>query len=379
MGATVYLSLNARVQQATEDALRAAIKGYSNRTGAAVVMDVRNGEIIALASTPGMDPNDMAGKISPDKYRALEADTRKVFLDKAVAGGYPPASTFKMISTAAALENLSLSPDKRFYCSGSITEGGRRFKCWKPGGHGSLNLRQAIAESCDVYFYELARTMGLSPDLLKQYATEFGLGEKTGLDLPEEKAGFVPDRDWKMRVWKDRWWTGDTLNMVIGQGATTVTPLQMAVATAAVANGGDVLQPRLVRKIVWPEHMHTAPTVCERQVRRHLNVKPETLEVIREGMRLAVTGEHGTGHAVAGLPVSVAGKTGSAEHINDRPPHAWFTCMAPYDNPRYVITVFVSEGGHGGSVAAPVARRVLAALFGFSKPQLSASTPVASD
>jgi penicillin-binding protein 2 len=379
VGATVYLTLDARVQQATEAALKAAMQGQRNRTGAAVVVDVRSGDIIALASFPGFDPNVMAGRLSPELYQQMVSDPRDVFLNKAIAGEYPPASTFKMISTTAALETGRASLGKRYFCSGAINEGHQRFGCWKKGGHGSLNLREAIAQSCDVYFYELVRDAGLTPEDLKHYAALYGFGERTGLDLPEERPGLVPDRDWK-KTQKERWWrTGDTLNMVIGQGATTVTPLQLAMATAAVANGGELLKPRLVRKIVWPEHLQLAPTVAERVVRWRLGVKPETLEIVREGMRLAITAPHGTGRGLVTLPISVAGKTGSAEHIPGRPAHAWFTCLAPYEHPRYVITVFVSEGGHGATTAVPAARSILAALFGFSSPTLPETPPLSAD
>ncbi|NPV47349.1 MAG: penicillin-binding protein 2 [Armatimonadetes bacterium] len=379
VGATVYLTLDAKVQQAAEEALREAITGKPNRTAAAVVVDVTNGDVIALVSLPAFDPNRMVGRLDPDTYRRMQSDPRHVFEDKAIAGGYPPASTFKLVSAVAALEAGLAQPEKRFYCSGAIHEGTYRFECWKRGGHGSLSFREAIAQSCDVYFYELVRSAGLGPDVIGEYARRFGFGERSGLDLPGEIAGFVPDRDWKRAERGERWWTGDTLNMVIGQGYTTCTPLQVAMATAAVANGGDLLEPHLVRKISWPDHLGLEPTVYQRRVRRHLPLKPDTLKIVMEGMRLAVTSEHGTGHGMAGLPVQVAGKTGSAEHIGGRPTHAWFTCVAPYHEPRYAITVFVSEGGHGSTTAAPAARKILAALFGFSSPQLPQMPPVAAD
>lgn len=378
-GATVYLTIDARVQQAAQEALRSAVRGHANRTAAAVVVEVTTGDIVALASYPDLDPNEMVGRLKPERYRALTQDARKVFLNKAVAGEYPPASTFKMISATAALETGRVKPGRRFYCTGSIREGPNRFECWKPQGHGSLDLRYAIAESCDVYFYESVRQAGLTADDIRHYANMFGFGEKSGLDIPEERPGFVPDPAWKRERYRERWWTGDSLVMVIGQGATTSTPLQVAMATAAVANGGELLQPRLVRKIDWPKHMRLSPTVVTRSVRRRLEVKPETLEVVHDGMRLAVTAKNGTGGGMSGLPVTVAGKTGSAEHIPNRPTHAWFTCLAPSDHPRYVVTVFVSEGGHGSSSAVPAARKILGALFGFASAELPATAPVSAD
>lgn len=362
VGASVYLTLDVKVQQAAERALREAIAGHPNRTGAAVCVDVEDGGIVAIASVPGYDPNDWVKRIPAKQWKALNEDPRTPLLNKATAGLYPPASTFKLISMTTALDRLKCNPAKRFYCSGAIHEG-QRFKCWKPGGHGSLDMRGALAQSCDVYFYELVRKQGLTADELHDYARMFGLGEKTGIDIPEEVAGLVPSTRWKRDVYDARWWTGDSLNMVIGQGATSTTPLQMAMVCATVANGGDLLQPHLLNRIVWPKHLNLPDTVYGKRVRRHIEVRPETLQIVREAMRTAV--EHGTGKPVSGLPIKVAGKTGSAEHIGNRPPHAWFICFAPYEKPKYAISVFVSEGEHGSTTAGPVARKILAALYNF--------------
>ncbi|MEN6645119.1 MAG: penicillin-binding protein 2 [Armatimonadia bacterium] len=363
VGASVYLTMDVKVQQAAEEALRGAIAGYPNRTGAAVCVDVEDGGIIAIASLPAYNPNDWVKRIPAKQWAALTANPRVPLMNKATSGEYPPASTFKMISMSAALDRLKCTPEKRFYCSGGIHEGPLRFGCWKHGGHGSLNFRQALAQSCDVFFYEVIRQQGLSPDELSEYARMFGLGEKTGLDVPEERAGLVPSTRWKRERYDERWWTGDSLNMVIGQGATSATPLQMAMVCATVANGGDLLQPHLLNRIAWPKHLKLADTVYGKRVRRHVDVRPETLQIVREGMRLAVVGEGGTAGALRDFPIRVAGKTGSAEHMDNRPPHAWFVCFAPYEKPKYAIAVFVSEGEHGGSTAAPVARKILAALY----------------
>ena len=365
VGASVYLTLDVKVQEAAEEGLRAALAGHPNRTGAAVVLDVDDGGILAMASLPSFNPNDWVKRIPAAQWKKLNEDPRTPLMNKATQGLYAPASTFKLISMTAALDTLKCAPDKTYYCPGYINEGQQRFECWEHSGHGALDFRNALARSCDVYFYEVVRKAGLDPDTIYQYARDFGLGDYTGLDLPEQSAGLVPNRNWKQKVYREGWWTGDSLNMVIGQGATQATPLQMALVCATVANGGSLLQPHLLSRIVWPEHLGLPPTVFGRRVRHQVKARPETLQIVREGMRLAVTGEHGTaGAPMRGLPVPVAGKTGSAEHLRDRPTHAWFVCFAPYDKPKYAIAVFVSEGGHGGGTAGPVARRILNALYG---------------
>jgi penicillin-binding protein 2 len=374
VGATLRLCLDKQAQEAAEQGLRAAMAGHRGRTGAAVVMDVEDGGIVVMASEPAFDPNDWVGRMPPELWRRLSDDPRKPLYNKATQGRYAPASTFKLISMSAALDLARATPQTRYYCGGKINEGGRRFKCWKPQGHSTLDFRQALANSCDVFFYELVRKSGLTVTDLYQYATMFGLGEKTGLDLPEEVAGQVPNAQWKQQSYNEQWWTGDSLNMVIGQGWTEVTPLQMARVCAAVANGGYLLRPHLASRIEWPEHFGFAgPTVLTRVVDRTLSVKPETLQIVREGMRLAVL--HGTRGAPRDFPIAVAGKTGSAEHLSNRPPHAWFVCFAPYEKPKYAIAVFVAEGGHGGGTAAPIARRILAALYGLKGGGGGASVP----
>jgi penicillin-binding protein 2 len=373
VGASLYLTIDATVQAAAEEGLRHALSGHGNRTGAAVVMDVEDGGLLALASLPAFNPNDWVKRIPAALWRKLNDDPRKPLFNKATSGGYPPASTFKLVSMTAALDLAKVTPNQRYYCVGRIREGPQIFGCWKPDGHKSLDLREAMAQSCDVYFYELTRQAGLGPGDLARYARIFGLGQPTGIDLPEELEGLVPSPEWKKNTYGVNWWNGDTLNMVIGQGATTVTPLQMARACAAVANGGHLVRPHLVRRIVWPEQLHLPPTVQGRVVDATLEVRPETLQIVREGMRLAVT--HGTAARLREMPVSVAAKTGSAEHLRGRPTHAWFVCFVPYEKPRYAIAVFVSEGGHGGETAAPVAAKIIAALYGVKAQGIGAAVP----
>ncbi len=380
-GATVYLALDTELQRVAEQALERAIAG-SNRTAAAVMMDVRTGEILVLASKPSLDANIWAGPIPPEKWERIHNDPRRPMRNTAIAGEYPPGSVFKIISATAAWQTTDLQENTTFTCDGAITVGRhhQRFECWKHSGHGLVSFYKGMAQSCDVYFYQTVLKAGLSSDSIARYARLFGLGSVTGIDIPGEEEGHVPDREWKATVERDSWLTGDTLNMVIGQGWLTVTPLQMVVATAAVANGGKVLQPRVVHKIQWPGWLGGGVEVLEPRVVRRLELAPETLARVRKGMRLAVTRPHGTAQAVGNLGVAVAGKTGSAQHRQDRPTHAWFVCFAPYRQPKYAVAVFVWEGEHGGTTAAPIARRILAAAFGLERDGgVSTHLPSASD
>ena len=380
-GATLYLSIDAQVQRVAEEALDAVMRSGHGRSGAVVVVEVNTGQVIALASRPAFDPNRWVRGLKPSEWRALNNDPRKPLLNKAVGGAYPPGSTFKMISAVAAFEALGLQPSRTFFCSGRITVGHKHtpYRCWLRSGHGPVDFWKGFAQSCDVYFYELVRKAGLTAQSLAYWARQFGLGAATGIGLTGEVSGLVPDPQWKRLVAHDRWRLGDTLNMVIGQGYLTVTPLQMALATAAVANGGKLYKPQVVTRIEWPEWMHKEPRPILPQLIRSVGASAKTLAIVRRAMRRAVASPHGTGRALASFPVPVAGKTGSAEHRPGQPTHAWFVCFAPYQAPKYAVAVFVEAGGHGGSVAAPVARKVLAALFGIQEPDAGPAGPSQSD
>lgn len=362
-GASVYLSLDRDLQKTAEEALHEAVESHRS-TGAVVLMDVRTGEVLVMASRPSVEANWWGSGFSSEEYQARANDPRHPFYNKAIAGEYPPGSVFKIISALAALQTTSVSPKQTYVCNGRIHEGAdhQRFKCWvwptKPG-HGRLDFVQGIAQSCDVYFYELVRKAGTTSDALARHARLFGLGESTECGLPSEASGLVPDRKWKLDEKGKGWWTGDTLQFMIGQSFLTVTPLQMTVATAAIANGGRVLKPQLVRKIAWPAYMRRGPTLYKAKVVREVEVAEESLQVVRRGMRLAVTRKGGTAHNLAGYRLPLAGKTGSAQHYPDKKTHAWFVCYAPYDNPRFACTVIVTEGGYGSTTAAPIAAEVM--------------------
>ncbi|MEA3403548.1 MAG: penicillin-binding protein 2 [Armatimonadota bacterium] len=362
-GAGVYLTLDLDVQRVAERALAQAVG--ATRTGAVVLMDVHTGEVLAMASKPSIDPNRWVKGFSDEEYQRLASDERHPFYNKAISGTYPPGSTFKMITALAALESTGLSPQQEFVCEGIIHEGAdhQPFRCWRRSGHGRLNLWGAIGQSCDVYFYELVRKAGTTSDAIAKYARLFGLGESTRCGLPSEAPGLVPDREWKADVRDEDWYTGDTLQFAIGQSFLRVTPLQMAVMTAAIANGGTVISPHLVRKTVWPEYLNRGPTVFKAEVVRQVPVDPANLKIVQQGMRRAVVSRHGTAHALADSGLSLAGKTGSAQVYLDKKTHAWFVCYGPYDDPRFACSVLVTEGGHGSETAAPVALRVMKAAM----------------
>ncbi|NLJ35276.1 MAG: penicillin-binding protein 2 [candidate division WS1 bacterium] len=364
-GATVYLTLDLQIQSIAEQALEEAIKGSTGKTGAVVCLDLQTGGIIAMASYPTFDPNGWVRGWSPEEFEVLNNDPRRPLFDKAIGGQYPPASTFKIVSAAAALETTSITDTVTHVCKGIIYEGAQHqpYRCWLPQGHGTVEFYRGIAQSCDVYFYELVRKNGLTSTAIGEYARQFGFGEKPSIDLAGTVAGLVPNREYKRNRTGEPWHTGDSLNMVIGQGWLLATPLQVAIATGALATGGEIIEPTVVRKIAWPSHMRREPTLFERKVVRHLDVKPETLQKVAQGLRHAVTFENGTARMFNALPFDVAAKTGSAQHIPGKTAHAWMTAYAPFEQPRFVVTVLVTEGGYGSTTAGPPAYKILQAAM----------------
>lgn len=369
-GNTLVLTIDSELQRAAEDALSRA-----SNSGAAAVIDVRNGEILALASNPAFDPNVFSlprydQSRQRELQRLLESDVpakskKKYFYNRAVTSHYSPGSTYKMITAAAGLEKGVSHPDSPSYRCGGGLRMGRFFGCWTT--HGTENLMSAMARSCNVYFYQTALRLGdpqsSGPDYLAKISRQFGLGSATGIDLPTDGKGLIPDPQWRKAINKTRpdlahWYPGNTLNMSIGQGDVLTTPLQMAMATAAVANGGTLWQPHLMKEV------RTADAkIAERfePQGKSVGVSAKNIEIIRRAMRGVVTG--GTGRSINLPQVTVAGKTGSAEDANHGLPHAWWVCFAPYENPQIAIAVIVENSGHGSENALPVARQVLEAAF----------------
>jgi penicillin-binding protein 2 len=346
------------MQRAAEQAF--AISGHA---GAAVVMKVETGEILVMASAPAFDPNVFAER-KGEAVRELLSDDRRPLLNRAIAATYPPGSILKPLVALAALEEGKVRPDERFECSGKLQVGRWTFHCDQKRAHGDVGLIEAIGRSCNVTFYQLGQRCGV--DMLAAWAREVGLGEPTGIDLPGEAAGLFPTRQWKARMFADRpgeagWTLGNDMHLAIGQGYIRVTPLQMCVMMAWVANGGRRVVPRLAE----------GETAAVRPPGRALS--PQALDVVRRGLWHTVNcgtpGNRGTAYSAfheggAELSVTVAGKTGTADHgISGREPHAWFCGYAPFERPEVAFAVLVEYGGHGGAMAAPIAKQILKARY----------------
>ena len=353
-GRDVVLSVDARIQRAAE----AVLEGEK---GAAVVVDPRTGDVLALASAPGFDPNDFVPSVPARLWNELLKDERRPLYNRATAGEYAPGSTFKPVTLLAALESGAIRPDTRYSCPGHFDLGRARFRCWQHWGHGSLDAPHAIRYSCNVYMFHAALASGA--EAVQEMARAVGFGRKTGIGLDFERPGLVPDNDWKRRERNDSWRDGDTCNLSIGQGALLVTPLQLAMYAAALANGGTLWQPRLVRRI--ERTGGAAQEIAAAPAPVGPRWAPRNIRTVREGMRDAVNAPDGSGKRAALPGVTVAAKTGTAEY---GPKGAglkmtWMIAFAPFDDPRYAVALLVEDGVSGGTTAAPRVRRLLAQVF----------------
>jgi len=345
-GRPVALTLDLPTQQAAE-------RGLTGKRGAVVALDPETGEVLALASSPGFDPNWFTRRLDPAHWRYLNSRARPQH-DRAINGRYAPGSVFKVVVAAAGLEHGLVTPQSRFTCPGVYRLGRWSFHCWRLQGHGPLSFIQGIAQSCNVVFMTVGRRVGIAR--LADMARRFGLGRQTGIELSGESSGLVPDPDWKRERRHQPWYPGDTCQVAIGQGDLLVTPLQAAVEIAVVANGGYRVQPHLVRE--------TGGRAVSVQ-REAVGLSAETIAALRTGLEMVV--ERGTGRSLEGIGVRVAGKTGTAENPHGKP-HAWFIGYAPAEQPRIAVAVLVEGGGHGGSVSAPIAGEVIKAALRIGKP-----------
>ncbi len=361
-GDDLYLSLNLRLQRVAESLL-------GNESGAIVALDPRYGDVLVMASSPPYDPNVLSRGLSPALWEQIASDTRHPLTNRALQGQYPPGSTFKIMVAAAALESDKWSADTKVRCTGAFPfSGSHMFKDWKKGGHGVMDMYHAIVQSCDVYFYNVGHRLGI--DTIAETARLFGLGQPTGIDLPSERVGVVPSTEWKQRVRKEQWYPGETISTAIGQGYVTVTPLQMAVAIGAVANGGTLHQPRLVLAVRERAtgRLQGFPSVA----RGTVPLQDSTFHLLQEALRGVVL--EGTGGRARSKLVSIAGKTGTAQTVGVRPSqvstngeaipkqfrdHAWFVAYAPAEDPRIAVAVIVENTGHGGTYAAPIAKALI--------------------
>ena len=361
-GNNVTLTIDRDLQEAAEDAL-----GASN--GAVVVLDPRNGEVLAMVSHPAYDPNVFARGIRRDEWRSLVQDRLHPLGNRTVQGQYPPGSTFKIAVAAGALE-VGVSPSFGVSCGGGMQFGGHYFHCWKKGGHGGVAMHEAIVQSCDVFFYQVGQRMGV--DAIADYARRLGLGLQTGIRLEHEKAGTIPDSQWKRKRFNQPWFAGETLSVAIGQGYVTATPLQMAQLAAMIANGGIRYRPQYVKRIDAPDG--TVKEEFAPEVLGDAHLKQSTVDLVRSAMRDVVMTDRGTGKKSRVVGIDVAGKTGTAQAMGaedagnrdarTKRDHAWFIAFAPVENAELAIAVLVEHAGeHGGTVAAPVAQQIFNRYF----------------
>ncbi len=362
-GRRLELTIDYDLQRAAEEAFHAS--GYA---GAAVFMDPRDGEVLALVSLPAYDPNAFAVGIDRASWNALNTDKLNPLQDRAIQGRYSPGSTFKIAMAVAALEEGVVTPDFKVNCRGGAVFYGRYFKCWLAGGHGAVDMRRAIEESCNTYFYTLGSM--LSIDQIHKWAVRLGLGEKTGISLPHENEGLVPSSEWKLKTTGEKWYPGETISVAIGQGQVAVTPISMAVMMSTVANGGTLYRPRLLKAV---DNGHGWEPVPPEPPRLVTHLKPETVQALHDGLWMVVNGR-GTGGRARIPGEDVAGKTGTAQVISiqgraragqtdkDLRDHGWFVFFAPRDHPEIAGVVFAEHAEHG-YLAAPIAKYVMETYF----------------
>lgn len=367
-GNSVVLSIDRGLQDVAATELKKSLNGAHGKAGAVVALDPRNGQVLAMLSYPYFDGDLFTKGISSKNYSKLINDKNRPLFNRAISGAYPPGSTIKIVHAAAGLEEKVVTPSTSFYCPGRLSITNiydpsivYSFRCWKLAGHGPENVTQALKNSCDVYFYTLGGGYkdfkGLGLARLNKWESKFGLGKLTGIDLPDEVAGLVPNEKWKQENIKESWYTGDTYNLSIGQGYLLTTPLQVASYTMAVANGGTLYTPQVLNSVLDTNGnivQQFTPKIDAQGIASN-----DSLGIVRQGMRQAVT--EGTAWRLADLPFTSAAKTGTAQFAGSTygHEHAWFTCFAPYDNPQIVITVLAEASGEGATWSAPVAKAML--------------------
>ncbi len=367
-GPPATLTIDVELQRAMDEAM-------GGRPGGAVALDPRTGEVLALTSNTAYDPNVFSGGISTAVWQGLIKDPETPLMNRVIQGQYAPGSSFKTVMSIAALESGVITPKTTFHCPGALSIYGKTFLCWKEGGHGTLNLAQALAQSCNVYFYNVG--VRLEIERISRYANLLGLNAPTGIDLPYEASGLIPSPEWKLRTQKVHWFPGETVSVSIGQGGVTVTAIQMARLAAAVGNGGRLVQPHLIKTLKGAPVEFKAPV--------DLGLKPSTIAAVKEGMA-AVVAPGGTGWRAQLPGIRVAGKTGSAQVVtharlesdkksHQYQPHGWFMCFAPIDSPRIAMAVMVEHGTGGLQSAAPIAGQILAHFFGVPPPPATTTPP----
>ena len=386
-GKEIVLAIDFDLQEMAGKSIKNQMKKAGSKSGVVIVNEVETGDILAMVSLPDYDNNLFSAVISGEEYQKLIEDEDKPFVNRAISGEYPPGSIFKLLVAGGALEEGVIDRDTSVFSVGGIRIGEWFFPDWKAGGHGPVTVTKAIAESVNTFFYYVGggyeEFEGLGLEKINYWAYLFGLGQKLGIDLIGEENGFLPTKQWKLKYKEEPWYIGDTYHLSIGQGDVLVTPLQVASYTSAIANGGTLYQPRVVRGFInrnetrvdslsgdselsfEPEENPSDQlelVLFEPNIIRNNFVDEKNLEIIREGMRDGVI--YGSSRALYNLPIDVAGKTGTAQVGGDKEPHAWFTGFAPYEKPEIAVTVLIENGGEGSSFAVPVAREIFEYYFG---------------
>ena len=348
-GNDIYLTIDSKLQLYIQE-LMAGLKGT------AIITEANSGKILAMVSQPGYDPNLFTQQISTEQWQGIVNSKDNILCNRSIQGVYPPGSVFKLITAIAALEEGAVGLNDRIYCPGSFKLGDSTFKCWRETGHGNQSFLDAISNSCNVFFYNMGQRLGI--DKLNHYATMFGLGEKTDIDLPGELTGLVPSQEWKRRTFNQVWFPGDNINLAIGQGYLLTTPFQIHNMLCIITNDGNVYRQYHVDRIV--SQSGDVIKRYEPEIIRKVNVSADTFRVVKEGMKKVV--EEGTGFNARIEGLSLAGKTGTAQNPQGEN-HGWFVGFAPFQNPEICITVFVEHGGDGSQSAAPIAGEIIKYYF----------------
>jgi penicillin-binding protein 2 len=361
-GMNITLTIDKNLQSLAEENLK-------DRKGAIVALDPNNGEVLAMASSPAVDPNLFIGGIDKTEWEKMISNSDSPLQNRAISGQYPPGSVFKIIMALAGLEEGIINPEENLTCTGAFTLGNRTYQCWKEGGHGTVNFHRAVSESCDVYFYKTGVRLGI--DKIAYYAKMCGLGQKTGIELSHEAEGLIPTNEWKLKRWGVPWQLGETVSVSIGQSFVLVTPLQMARLISVIFNGGKLYQPKIVRQIGnYDDNVYqSTPTLMG-----EIGVRQENLELLKKALIAVVNEPQGTGARARIKDVKVAGKTGTAQIItleaaknlesegktaDEFGDQAWFVAIAPAENPQIALAVLIEHGGHGASAAAPIAKALI--------------------
>ncbi len=362
-GNNLTLNIDGELQKKIYEELEKMVEKLEIERARAVAINPQNGAVIGLVNYPGYDNNLFAQGISQNDYLNLLNDPADPLFNGAISGEYPPGSVFKPLVATAALEEKIITSQTSILSTGGIWIGRWFFADWQAGGHGNVNIIKAIAQSVNTFFYIIGGGYddmeGLGIDRIKKYAEFFGLGNRLGVDLPSESAGFIPDKNWKKNEMGENWYIGDTYHISIGQGYLTATPLQIAAATAAIANNGTLFKPQIVSEI--KDSYGNIIKDIQPEIIRENFISRENIDLVKKGMREGVIS--GSSRRLFDLPVEAAGKTGTAQFNKNKEPHSWSVSFAPYENPEIVLVVLIEEGGEGNRAAVPVAKNVLEWYF----------------